>query len=601
MTSVSGHLTSLDFADRYKKWQTTPPGQLFEAETVIKIDPVSHTTVTTILWIWADENRSGNQLPTTFNSKHVMLRCFLFGLIATEKGSTLAPKFENRQERVMPESPSNVPGSAIQSERMFDILSPLPLTDRLSHVIQAAQNPIELDDRQASAVATRIELDLRIGAAFTRLQTLQLQQLGDLLADKVISYGSCQFPTLGFVVERYFRVKNFKPETFWSIKVTYLKEGVKVNFSWNRVHLFDRAVVTIIFEKCLDARLAKVTKVQKKPTSKWRPLPLTTVELQMQGSRFLRMDSKTVMKIAEQLYQKGWISYPRTETDQFSGDFNLRSFIEKQTQDNNWGAYAQGLLNGAFRQPRQGRHNDQAHPPIHPVNYVTSSSLSDDERRVYEFVVRRFLACCSEDAKGEATDIEIEWGEEVFHTHGLLVLARNYLDVYVYDKWESSQQLPHFEVGESFEPTEANMIDGKTTAPGYLTEPELIGLMDANGIGTDATMADHVAMIKDREYVAARPKAGGGRNPVREFVPTRLGVALVEGYDNVGLDVSVSKPFLRKEIELKMKAICEGRKTRSEVVHESIDEYREVFGRTQRNIGVLKRSVRKYVFDEDVG
>ncbi|KAF7510603.1 hypothetical protein GJ744_006215 [Endocarpon pusillum] len=568
MTSVSGHLTSLDFADRYKKWQTTPPGQLFEAETVIKIDaerkPIAdniqqQARYAKVLFIWTDCDREGEHI-----------------------GSEVREQARKGNARI-----------TVKRARFSN-------TER-THVIQAAQNPIELDDRQASAVATRIELDLRIGAAFTRLQTLQLQHLGDLLADKVISYGSCQFPTLGFVVERYFRVKNFRPETFWSIKVTYLKEGVKVNFSWNRVHLFDRAVVTIIFEKCLDARLARVTKVQKKPTSKWRPLPLTTVELQMQGSRFLRMDSKKVMKIAEQLYQKGWISYPRTETDQFPPEFSLRSFIEKQTQDNNWGAYAQGLLDGAFRQPRQGRHNDQAHPPIHPVNYVTSSSLSDDERRVYEFVVRRFLACCSEDAKGEATDIEIEWGEEVFHAHGLLVLARNYLDVYVYDKWESSQQLPHFEIGESFEPTEANMMDGKTTAPGYLTEPELIGLMDANGIGTDATMADHVAMIKDREYVAARPKAGGGRNPVREFVPTRLGVALVEGYDNVGLDVSVSKPFLRKEIELKMKAICEGRKTRSEVVHESIEEYREVFGRTQRNIGVLKRSVRKYVFDEDVG
>ena len=213
--------------------------------------------------------------------------------------------------------------------------------------------------------------------------------------------------------------------------------------------------------------------------------------------------------------------------------------------------------------------------------------------------MRRFLACCSEDAKGEATDIEIEWGEEVFHTHGLLVLARNYLDIYVYDRWESSQQLPHFQEGEIFEPTEANMADGKTTAPGYLTEPELIGLMDANGIGTDATMADHVAMIKERDYVAARPKAGGGRSSVQVFIPTKLGVALIEGYDNLGLEVSVSKPFLRKEIELKMKAICEGLKTKAEVVHESIDEYREVFCRAQRNIGVLKRSVRKYVFDDD--
>ena len=403
------------------------------------------------------------------------------------------------------------------------------------------------------------------------------------------------------MVDRYWRVRNFKPETFWAIKVKHMRDNIAVTFGWRRVHLFDRAITTIIFEQCLDAKIAKVTKVQKKPTSKWRPLPLTTVELQMQGSRFLRMDSQKVMKVAEALYTKGWISYPRTETDQFPRDFDLQSLIRKQVQDDTWGGYAQGLINGGFQTPRSGRSNDQAHPPIHPVNYVNPGTLSQDEKKVYEFVTRRFLACCSEDARGEATDVEIEWGNEFFHTHGLLVLARNYLDVYVYDKWESSQQIPAFTLGEAFEPTEANMTEGQTTPPGYLTEPELIGLMDANGIGTDATMAEHISKIKERDYVATAPRGGGGRNTVQEFIPTKLGVALVEGYDNLGLDISVSKPFLRKEMELKMKAICEGRKSKTEVVQESLEQYREVFVKTQRGIQVLKAAVRRHVFaDMDV-
>ena len=72
---------------------------------------------------------------------------------------------------------------------------------------------------------------------------------------------------------------------------------VEVTFSWRRHRLFDRASVVILFEKCLTARIAKVIKLQKKPTSKWRPLPLTTVELQKLGSMFLRMDSQRVMKV----------------------------------------------------------------------------------------------------------------------------------------------------------------------------------------------------------------------------------------------------------------------------------------------------------------
>jgi DNA topoisomerase-3 len=70
-----------------------------------------------------------------------------------------------------------------------------------------------------------------------------------------------------------------------------------VNFLWDRHRLFDRMAVTILFERCLTARIVTVTKLQKKPTSKWKPLPLTTVELQKLGSMFLRMDSQKVMKV----------------------------------------------------------------------------------------------------------------------------------------------------------------------------------------------------------------------------------------------------------------------------------------------------------------
>jgi len=242
------------------------------------------------------------------------------------------------------------------------------------------------------------------------------------------------------------------------------------------------------------------------------------------------------------------------------------------------------LLDGGFRQPRNGRNNDKAHPPIHPVNFVNPSNLQDNERSVYEFVVRRFLACCSEDAKGELTQVEIDYGGEMFKASGLIVLQRNYLDVYPYDKWESSQQLPAYQVGETFVPHEAKMTEGKTTPPGYLTEPELIALMDANGIGTDATMSEHINKIKEREYVSTRPRSGGPSIPaqdstrggrgrgrgrgsrggrggrggrsaqasgttsgVEELLPTTLGMALIEGYENLQFDTSLSKPFLRKQ------------------------------------------------------
>jgi DNA topoisomerase-3 len=172
--------------------------------------------------------------------------------------------------------------------------------------------------------------------------------------------------------------------------------------------------------------------------------------------------------------------------------------------------------------------------------------------------------------------------------------------------------------------------NGKTSPPNYITEPELIGLMDINGIGTDATMATHIETIIAREYVTTRPQGraaalaaendeeefapaerghrrgqgsssgsaaprAGSRSAVKEFIPTVLGVALVEGYDAMGLDVALSKPFLRKEMEAKLSLICSGEKTRIDVTSETIRMYREVFELTVRNMEIFKQQVRRRV------
>ncbi|KAF2101899.1 DNA topoisomerase 3-beta [Rhizodiscina lignyota] len=607
-TSVRGHVHEHDFDPRYRSWQSCNPQSLFEAPiitSVAKDKKVIAENISTkarycnALFIWTDCDREGEHIGAEV--RDIALRS--------------NPRIEVKRAKFH------------------------AYTRQL--IVQAARNPIALNEHEADAVAARIELDLRLGAAFTRLQTLQLKpMIQHLVGEKgVISYGSCQFPTLGFVVDRYFRVKRFVPEAFWRIVVFHEKDGVRCKFNWARERLFDRMAVTILYERCLSAKFARVIKMETKPKSKWKPLPLTTVELQTCGARFLRMTSKRVMEVAEKLYTEGWISYPRTETDQFDASMDLRALVQKQTQSQNWGTYAQGLLNGNFKQPRQGRENDNAHPPIHPVNFVAPTRLDGEQNRVYEFVVRRFLACCSEDAKGMSTTCAIVWGGETFSTSGLIVLERNFLDVYPYMRWNSSQELPKFEVGEMFVPTEANMVDGETKAPGYLTEEELIKMMNANGIGTDATIAEHIEKIEQREYVKsrthdadgadetvveergarggrgrgrgrgrggrgganARGGGGGSGNGMREFVPTTLGVALIEGYDNLRFQTSLSKPFLRKEMEDHMRAICEGRMTKADVVHQSLEQYREVFVITTQQMDVLKAAFRKYILGVNAG
>lgn len=613
MTSVLGHLLSHEFEPRYKDWTSCDPSALFDARIEASVADTNasiadnikrHAHWADLLYIWTDCDREGEYIGTEIRSVAVQSNQAL-----GRAGRTVRARFSNIEK---------------------------------AHIIHAAQHPGHLDEAQADAVASRIELDLRVGASFTRHLTLSLRPLlqrGNLLEPpRVISYGSCQFPTLGFIVERYLRVRNFIPEPFWGIKLMHCKAGTSVHLSWARKHLFDRMTVVLLYEWCVTSQNAQVQSVKTKPTRKWKPLPLTTLELQKCGSRFLGMDSQKVLQLAEKLYQKGWISYPRTETDQFDQGMDLHGLVRKQTQGGCWADYAATLVEGGFSWPRNGRNNDGAHPPIHPVNFVNPSTLSTEEQRVHEFVVRRFLACCSKDAQGAKTDISVLYGPETFLGSGLVVLERNYLDVYIYERW-SSQQLPQFIQGEIFEPTEAILSEGKTSPPGYLTEPDLLTLMDANGIGTDATMADHIVTIIERQYVEARAQprqaryendraeseplpaqaiAGigrggrttvghgrGGRNSgaslsramtgVREFIPTTLGIALVEGHENMGFETNLTKPFLRKEMELKINAICGRQTTRSQVVTETIEQYRGVYARMKQHPEVLHSAVRKYV------
>jgi DNA topoisomerase-3 len=86
------------------------------------------------------------------------------------------------------------------------------------------------------------------------------------------------------------------------------------------------------------------------------------------ASRKLRMTGKKTMEIAEKLYMKGLISYPRTETNIFPSEINLNPLIQNQLGDQRWGAFAQRVLNDGAR-PRNGKNTDKAHPPIHPTRY----------------------------------------------------------------------------------------------------------------------------------------------------------------------------------------------------------------------------------------
>ncbi|KAJ6655917.1 hypothetical protein lerEdw1_004502 [Lerista edwardsae] len=549
MTSVSGHLLAHDFKMPFRKWHSCNPLVLFDAE-IEKYCPENYMDIKRTLErevkqcqalvIWTDCDREGENIG--------------FEIINVCKA--VKPSLQAFRARF-----SEITPNAIRV---------------------ACENLTQPDQNVSDAVDVRQELDLRIGAAFTRFQTLRLQKIfPEVLAEQLISYGSCQFPTLGFVVERFKAIQAFIPETFYKIKVTHDHEDGLVDFSWKRNRLFNHTACLVLYQMCMEDPVATVVEIGSKPKSKWRPLPLDTVELEKLASRKLKINAKETMKIAEKLYTQGYISYPRTETNIFPKDLNLPNLVQLQTQDPRWGPFAQGILERGGPTPRQGTKSDQAHPPIHPTKYA--DNLQGNDQRLYEFIVRHFLACCSQDAKGQETTVEIDIAGEHFVAHGLMILERNYLDVYPYDKW-SDKVIPVYTRGSRFQPTTVEMVDGETSPPQLLTEADLISLMEKHGIGTDATHAEHIETIKSRMYV--------GLTPDQRFLPGHLGMGLVEGYDSMGYEMS--KPDLRAELEADLKLISEGKKDKSAVLRQQIQKYKHVFIEAVQKAKKLDEALSQY-------
>ncbi|XP_075848429.1 DNA topoisomerase 3-alpha isoform X2 [Microtus pennsylvanicus] len=512
MTSVSGHLLAHDFQMRFRKWQSCNPLVLFEAE-IEKYCPENFIDIKKTLereaqhcqalMIWTDCDREGENIG--FEIIHVC--------------KAVKPSLQVLRARF-----SEITPRAVRA---------------------ACENLTEPDQRVSDAVDVRQELDLRIGAAFTRFQTLRLQRIfPEVLAEQLISYGSCQFPTLGFVVERFKAIQAFVPEVFHRIKVTHDHKDGTVEFNWKRYRLFNHTACLVLYQLCMEDPMATVVEVRSKPKSKWRPQALDTVELEKLASRKLRINAKETMRIAEKLYTQGYISYPRTETNIFPKDLNLAALVEQQTQDPHWGAFAQNILERGGPTPRNGNKSDQAHPPIHPTKYT--SGLQGDERRLYEFIVRHFLACCSQDAQGQETTVEIDIAQERFVAHGLVILARNYLDVYPYDHW-SDKLLPVYEQGFRFQPSTVEMVDGETSPPQLLTEADLIALMEKHGIG----------------------------------------------YDSMGYEMS--KPDLRAELEADLKLICEGKKDKFQVLRQQVQKYKQVFIEAVAKAKKLDEALSQYL------
>eukprot|EP00930_Biecheleria_cincta_P004385 TRINITY_DN10529_c1_g1_i1.p1 TRINITY_DN10529_c1_g1~~TRINITY_DN10529_c1_g1_i1.p1 ORF type:complete len:874 (-),score=152.92 TRINITY_DN10529_c1_g1_i1:46-2640(-) len=487
----------------------------------------------------------------------------------------------------------------------------------------------------AQGVDARQELDLRVGISFSRLLTQRLNNKGK---GRPITYGPCQTPALGFCVVRQEEINGFRPQKIWSpvARVQPSKGGrnATVEMRWAGGTTLDRPEVERL-EAALRAQLGSTLPLNCSRSQEkiHRPVGLNTVHLLRTASNALGMGPKQAMKVAEDLYSAGLISYPRTETTRYHKTFDAAASLRPQEKHPDWGQAARrasSLWKSLAGEAQSYRARDVGdHPPIVPMQFSDPRALQSNERRLYELICRHFIASWLGDASIEKLHAEFDVGGFVFEFSVLRLDGRNcqqgWLEAMPWRKGElgildstDAQQRKQSEVANQlFAEGKAALLDfqlceSRTSPPKPLTEAELVELMDKNGIGTDASISTHIQNIQDRRYVQLCDGSGapietagsaafgmrhGGRRPGKQpskpkapgrfLVPTPLGMGLVRGLGR--LDASLCEPEVRAVIESECAKVGTGELKHQEVLDRNIQLFCNKYRHVEDHIADMKQ------------
>ena len=229
-------------------------------------------------------------------------------------------------------------------------------------------------------------------------------------------------------------------------------------------------------------KYGKITKITKTIKSKHGPQALNTVQLLKTASSAYHIGPHQAMQIAERLYTQGYVSYPRTETNVYPPSFDLKGALQVQSAHPVWGEFVRELMNHNL-QRRAGKDAGD-HPPITPIKSATHNDFDGDTWKIYDYITRNFLGSISPDLKYEHLCISIDIGDEKFTKSGNTALPGfNFTQIMDWQAMQNDIDMPNLKQGDSLNLIEARLSERRTTAPPYLSEADLIDLMEKNGIG----------------------------------------------------------------------------------------------------------------------
>ena len=412
----------------------------------------------------------------------------------------------------------------------------------------------DLNWRWVMKALFRQRFDLISGAAFTRLLTLAARRHDRNV--RLISWGSCQAPTLWFVVRRERERMSFKPKPFWILRAIFQKSsGERFEAESDRFWSLEDAKRA--YQRARSTPYGVVKRFEERLVKILRPTPLRTDDMLRDLAKITGQSAAKILQVAEDLYAEGFISYPRTETNRYRPGFDYDSPLR---------AVVEGLgvtPPSIEAKPRQGRKDDGAHTPIYPVMAYKGSGI---HLTVWSYVAKRFLAnAFYRDALRRERSAELDLAGIRMRAAGSELVEPGFYEIYDYFK-PSDNPIPRLEDGEEVKVVSLKLHEGRTRPPKRLTESDLLKLMEENGIGTDATRASFPKLIMDRGYAVKRGKV---------FKPTDLGLKLIEVLESI--DPKLVTPETRRRIEELMAMIEAGEITYEKALERAVQEYKPLY------------------------
>lgn len=454
-------------------------------------------------------------------------------------------------------------------------------------VLEAIGKPREIDMNLVDAQQGRRILDRVVGYS-----------LSPILWKKVrrgLSAGRVQSVALRLIVEREKEIENFKKEKYFKVNALMSKgfgadlikiDGKSITII-EKLNLFDgeyKYSKTILNEKSASDFLEGLDKEFKVESIKGRkvgrtPLPaFTTSKLQQAASRRFAWSGKQTMSVAQKLYERGLISYHRTDSVYLSDKAinQFRDFILKE--------YGERYLSSKIRVYKNNSKNAQeAHEAIRPTD-VKIKTIEGDAResKLYEMIWKRAVATQGAGAKFQNTTVELSNKNSLFVAKGVKILFDGFMKISG-DRHED-QILPDLTQGEMVKAKKIEKVESETMAPPRYSDASLVSSLEKQGIGRPSTYAPIISTIILRQYV----ERDEGR-----FRPTALGKAVNE-YLVLNFERIVSLPFTA-EMEEELDAIALGKLNWKKMMKDFYD----VFDKELKNAG--ENSERVKVETEKLG